>query len=478
MTILVEHAVDALRRHADRTAVSDPTVTLDYRALAEQSAAAAGLLARHDRADPPLRVGILAANSVGYVVCYLAILRRGGVPFLIDAASGPNELAVIAADCSLDLLVHDDRDLGDLAATPVGTLAGLNLTALPDTPVRYELLSGTEVCRFTSGSTGKPNCIEFSGRAVYKAAANWAAGTGLGPDDRIACFAALSNGLAFNTSLLSAILAGASLHLSAGLPTAGHVERVLRRCAGTRLVAFPALYQSVLRRGLDPEVAAGVRIAISSGAPLHPDTRAAFQDLVGIPICNYYGVAETGPLTFTTAPDATSLGAPLPEVSLRAGDAAPAQIRVVSASMASRYLNAPGVFEDRRDPDGYVRTGDEGYLRDGELVLTGRTGRYINVGGRKVDPIEVAEVLRRATGVRDAVAFAATNRHGETVVAAAVAADPTLTATTLRRHCLAGLAEYKVPTQIHVLAEIPANSIGKPSLAALRRLSEGDPGGR
>lgn len=471
--MLAETFADIVRRYAARTALSDPDRTLTYRELEEHSGRAAALLDRHTGAGTPLRAGIQAANSTGYVVWYLAALRSGAVPFLVDATLGPEEVTRIADDCSLDVLVHDGRELGAVAAGDLGGHLDLRLTALRSGERRYALRPDTEVCRFTSGSTGKPNCIEFSGRAVSRAAANWAAGSGLEADDRIACFAALSNGLAFNTSLLAALGVGAGLHLTRGLPTGAHIARVLERTRATRLVGFPALYESAVRRELPAGVFGGLRNAISSGAPLRPVTRQAFADRTGVPISNYYGIAETGPLTFTPTPDGPGLGTLLPGVSLLAGTAAErsAEIRVRSESMGSGYLNAPGVFEARIGGDGHYRTGDEGYLRGRELFLTGRTSRMINFGGRKVDPLEVGNLLREMAGVRDAVVFEVTDRHGEPAVAAAVVADPGLDAAGLRAHCnAAGLAAYKVPGFIRLVPEIPANAIGKPSLEKLRRL--------
>lgn len=471
--MLAEAFADLVHRHADRIAVGDPERTLTFRELGRHADDVAKALDRHKLTDGPLRAGIMAANSVDYIVCYLGMLRAGAVPFLIDAALGAGEVARIADECSLDLLAHDQRDLGELPTTSFGHALDLRLTALRQDGRRYILADDTEVCRFTSGSTGVPNCIEFSGRAVVRAAANWSAGAGLGPDDRVACFAALSNGLAFNTSFLAALGVGASLHLTRGLPTGGHIARVLDRTEATWLVGFPALYQSVVRRGLPAEVFRRVRIAISSGAPLRVETRREFADLSGVAISNYYGVAETGPLTFTPTPDVEGgLGPMLPGVSLLAGLAAtdPAEIRVRSESMGSRYLNVPGAFEARVDADGYFRTGDEGYLRDGELFMTGRTTRMINFGGRKVDPLEVGEHLRRLPGVRDVVVFEVMDKHGEPAVAAAVVADPGLDVPALRAHCSAGVAAYKVPSFFELVSELPVNSIGKPSLEKLRRL--------
>ncbi|WP_410667818.1 class I adenylate-forming enzyme family protein [Amycolatopsis sp. cmx-4-68] len=474
--MLTDVFADAARRHPARLAVTDASTRLTYGELVRRTAEVTDFLAGHGRAGRPARVGLFAANSVDYVVCYLGILFSGNVPFLIDSAFGPRELALIADDCGLDLLVHDDRPVGP-GATPLGGCpggtGGLGLAKLPTPEHRPDLLPDTEVCRFTSGSTGKPNCIEFSGAAVSAAAANWAEGTGLAAEDRVACFAGLSNGLAFNTSLLSVFLVGASLHLSRGLPTGGRIARLIADVEATRLVGFPALYESLLRRGLANEVVRRIGVAISSGAPLRPESRQAFAEQTGLAIRNYYGLAEAGPLTFATAPDAgDGLGAALPGVRLLAGvPGEPAVIRVRSQSMGSRYLNAPGVFEARLDGSGYYRSGDEGYLDDGVLHLTGRTGRVINVGGRKIDPIEVADALRGFAGVHEAVVFEDTDRRGDALVTAAVTGGASLTVAGLRAHCARQLADYKVPARILVLGEIPGNSIGKPSLSALRELA-------
>jgi acyl-CoA synthetase (AMP-forming)/AMP-acid ligase II len=439
MTGELARAFDAcLAKHRGREAVDG----LTYAELDDRSAELAiGLTGER------LRIGIQAPNSTEYVIRYLAVLRAGHVPFLIDAALGPVELRRIVEDCSLDGLYQDDM----VVLSPDGR--------------RHELLPDTEVCRFSSGSTGHPNCIEFTGAAVHAAARNWVAGTRLTGEDRIACFAALSNGLAFNTSLLATFLVGGALHLGHGLPTAGRVARFAERTGATRLVGFPALYDSLVRR----ESRLGdVRIAISSGAPLRAATREKFREITGVAISDYYGIAETGPLTFTADPGPDGgLGGPLPGVRLRPTET---ELEVRSESMASRYLNAPGVLEGRRTADGFYRTGDEGRLSNGELVLTGRSGRVINVGGRKVDPIEVSEVLHGIDAVHAAAVFGCADTHGDDVVAAVVSGEPGLTVDAVRQRCREVLPGYKVPALIELVAEIPTNSIGKPSVAALREL--------
>ncbi|GAA4032370.1 hypothetical protein GCM10022247_66750 [Allokutzneria multivorans] len=450
--VLPEVFSACLRAHPDRLAVSDGVTELTYSDLDVGSAALADRLRDCGRARAGARIGIYASNSPDYVLWYVAALRAGFVPFLIDAALGASELARISYDCSLNFLAYEGKSG---KRVPGGGEIRLSELVTDTDPV-HELLPGTEVCRFTSGSTGKPNCVEFSGAAVANAATNWVAGTGLTAEDRTLCFAGLSNGLAFNTSLLATFLAGASLHFARGLPTASAVLRRLDETGATRLVGFPALYDSLVRRGIRK---LDVQLAISSGAPLSAHTKAALPG-----ISDYYGIAETGPLTFARVP-VDGLGKPLPGVRLKVGEDG---VSVHSESMASRYLNAPGLFESRVDADGFYRTGDEGHLRDGELVLTGRSARTINIGGRKVDPVEVSDVLLTAADVRAAVVFEEADTNGDPVIVAVVAGESTVD---LRAHCRARLPGYKVPARVHLVPEIPANSIGKPAMEAVRALA-------
>ncbi|MFJ8871548.1 class I adenylate-forming enzyme family protein [Streptomyces sp. NPDC102473] len=459
--------------YADNVALCGPDSSVDYHELRENSLRAAEWLSGTRSADDRSRIGLAARNSSAWVIAYLGILHAGAVPFLIDASVGDSELDRILDDCSLDLLLHDR----DAAHDSIHALPGLTAIHRHLGERRHLLHPDTEVCRFTSGTTGKPNCLEFSGRAVHAAAENWATGTGMTADDRILCCAGLSNGLAFNTSLLSTFLVGAQLHLSHGLPTSGRIRRLVAGAQATRLVAFPALYDSFVRTGSSRADFASVRVAISSGAPLRADTKRQFTELTGVPIGNYYGVAEVGPLTYSTTSAAESLGCPLPGVNIetRGSDAQDGAVHVRSASMATRYLNAPGLLESRIDGNGHYATGDRGRMVEGQLVLTGRSNRMINVGGRKVDPVEVGNAVSSVPGVEHAVVLEVPDQHGEPAVAAVLVLREGLGADEVRLRARESLAAHKVPTLIRVVDAIPTTVIGKPVLHELRSLFDAGP---
>lgn len=511
--------------YGDRPAVGGAHRVLTYRELGRAAAEVADRLAGlglgdglqgglgnglgDGLGDGRPRVAIVAANSPEYVAAYAGLLRARAVPFLVDPALGADELAGIIGSCGIDAVLHSAPLPPELGLEQADALPGLTLSRIPrrgsgtgtgsssvTAPVagpgpeaaRPALLEDTEVCRFTSGSTGHPQCIEFSGRAVHNAALAWAQATSFEAGERVLCFAGLYNGLAFNTSLLAALLSGASLWLPSGLPTSGQVARFLKEIAPTRLTGFPALYQSLLRREASLPELADLRVSLSSAAPLPTETLTELHRRFALKVCNYYGVAETGPCTFDPDPALDGgLGYPLPGVEFdfdpdpadppaAAGPRQHGSILIRSSSMGSRYLNAPGVFEGRLDGRGYYRPRDQGYLDGGRLFLTGRTSPVINLGGRKVDPAEVRRVLLDCDGVEDALVFALDKANGDPMLVAAVAGAGAPTADRLRIALGQRLAAFKVPERLLVLEELPRTGAGKPRMSMLRAALAGPVG--
>lgn len=412
-------------------------------------------------------IGFCLGNRPGYVILYFATLYAGWLPLLLDANFNTGEIEAIRGDCGLDALVVEP------GKGPVPAGDDVALQPLEPGEPAFRPRPDTQVCRFTSGTTGRPKCLEFSGNAVVSAARNWVAGTGMTADDRTLALAALSNGLAFNTSLLSTFLAGGEIHFLKGMPLTRPVARRIAESRITRLVAFPTLYRNFVAPG-GPEAAemASLKHAISAGAPLWPDVREEFRNRFGLDISDYYGIAETGPVTFERDPDHhTGLGQPLPGVEIRiaSDDEDAGEVLVRTESMASGYLNHPGLFEGRVDDEGFYHSGDRGRIVDGRLHLVGRTQDHINVAGRKIDPTEIVSVVTALDGVEDAVAFPDEDLNRETLVHLVVVAPGNgLTKAGVAEACRARLAPWKVPGRVSFVDEIPRTAIGKPRIALLR----------
>ena len=120
--------------------------------------------------------------------------------------------------------------------------------------------------------------------------------------------------------------------------------------------------------------------------------------------------------------------------------------------------------------NGWFRTGDQGeFDAEGYLFITGRIKELINRGGEKISPREVDEVLMDHPDVMQAVAFAVPHPTlGEDIAVAVVPRDGRMPdETELREFAARHLANFKVPTRIILVDEIPKGPTGKPQRIGL-----------
>ena len=140
-----------------------------------------------------------------------------------------------------------------------------------------------------------------------------------------------------------------------------------------------------------------------------------------------------------------------------------AEVVIRGANVTAGYDKNP---EANREAftGGWFRTGDQGYLdKEGYLFLTGRLKEIINRGGEKISPREVDEVLLNHPSVQQVVTFALPHKTlGEDVAAAVVLAEGKIAeARDIQEFARQKLAQFKVPSRIIFLDEIPKGPTGK-----------------
>lgn len=170
-----------------------------------------------------------------------------------------------------------------------------------------------------------------------------------------------------------------------------------------------------------------------------------------------------------------------PETGQVCPDRSVGEVHVTGSSVTSGYLRGSSQEPDRPRPDGHgeartadgwLATGDLGYLVDGELVVCGRIKDLIIIGGRNLHPEEVEQAAGRVPGVRpgNAVAYPMTRDPGSGIegVAVAVETRPGHEENAVRAGVAAAvLAAVGVrPVHVHVL---PPGSIPKTPSGKLQR---------
>lgn len=114
--------------------------------------------------------------------------------------------------------------------------------------------------------------------------------------------------------------------------------------------------------------------------------------------------------------------------------------------------------------DGYFRTGDCATMdSEGNIYLKSRIKEMINVGGKKVSPMEVEDILNKIPGIKESACIGIPDPGivlGE-VVKAFIVADESLTDNEIMEQLKSQLEVYKLPVEIERINEIPKTSSGK-----------------
>lgn len=472
------------------------------------------------------RIGLLLGNTVEFVQALYGALRAGLTVVPLDVAFTPHEVGDVLADCGARGLVTQRADgLGDMRSSlpelahvivvdqrgVAGTTAWEELPAdgvdtASRTPADPALL------QYTAGTTGKPKGAMLSQRNLLANHAQLAR-TRLATtqDDVVLGVVPLFHIYGLNVALAHTLARGASLVLLDRFDAAATLAAIAAHDVSV-VIGTPPMYASwIYTAGLPVEDFAGVRIAVSGGAPLPVEVLERFSATFGVTIWEGYGLSEAAPVLTSNAMSERarpgSVGRPLPDVEIRlvdphggpvaSGD--PGEILARGPNVFSGYWNAPEATAEALDADGWLHTGDIGYAEDGHLYLVDRRHDMIIVSGFNVYPREVEDVLRAHAAVQDAaVVGVPTPRQlrqdartaasgdrdapkrfpGETVAATVVPrAGANVSAEELLAHCRRFLARFKCPEAIEFADELPRLSSGKVLRRELRARRSRAPAG-
>ena len=468
--------LDRLHRHAAAAPEaivyrdSATSQTWTYRQLLFRSATLAHRLASQCTAESV--VLICCPNSMEFAVAFLGTLAAGCAAFPVSIENPPAELHDVARRANAACIIAPDDVLSALPETPGIPLAELKDESRETFPSLAPAGISARLLLVSSGSTGKPKIACRSGDAVDAVAEQIAIAIGLLDCDRILGLVPMCHAYGIEHELLAPIWVGAAVHLCQGLDLS-LIRRELENSNITMLPGVPSIFEMLGQLGEQARQGATLRAAYSAGGPLPSSVSQTFTSRFGVRVGQLYGASEFGSITFGDPADpnypASSVGRPMPGVTIRivpgtdpnvcqpTGDEG--QVWVAARSMFNGYLG-------ESDPsliDGFFPTGDLGRLdSQGHLTITGRIKLMIDIGGQKVNPLEVEDVLLQHPGVADCVVIAV--RQSPTVLrlkAVVTSKAGPLDIEELRRFAQQHLAGYKVPRVFEVCRSLPRNATGK-----------------
>ncbi len=518
-----------LLAHAERRpgapAVDTPSHRLTYGDLAERVAALAGHLAAAG-IRPRARVLVALPNSPAAVVASLAIQAAGATAVEVNREWRVETLAAVVAQTGVRqafVAGRDARAWGTVAAgAAIERFLVVHGGALParlredlGRPATWILEDGRvdpalgrapspprppldpeqpALILYTSGSTGRPRGVLQTYRNVAANTRSIVEYLGLGPDDRALLILPLY--YCYGRSVLQThLLAGGSVFLDGRFAFPRTVLEALGAEGCTGFAGVPLTFE-ILRRQVDVSTLAfpRLRYLTQAGGAMAPETidwvRSAFQPAR---LFVMYGQTEaTARLSYLPPERAVdkrgSIGVPIPGVELRVVDDAGRELPPgETGHLVARGDNVTGGYLDEPEEtavilhDGWLWTGDLA-LRDadGFFFHRGRSKEILKVGGQRISPAEIEQVVAEHPDVAEAAVVGVPDAlKGEVPVAYVVPrAGGALDPAALALHCRGRIPQYGIPVRFTPVPALPRNEAGKLLRAELAALAlAGEAGG-
>jgi cyclohexanecarboxylate-CoA ligase len=427
-----------------------------------------------------------------------ALSRLGAVQAPIVPLFRSRELGFIFADTRPVLAIaagiHNQFDYTDMTRRVVAEL-GLSTRVLcpRDIPESGELAalppppaSGTAVRWIfsTSGTTGRPKGVCHTDQSLMAAAHLLGSGLKLTAADTITMNFPIAH-CGGPVSVMMQMMSGHRAVYTEQFQPEAAVALYRKEgvtVAGTALPFYLA-YLAEQRKSPGAPVMPMLRALQGGGGPVSAQVHYDVQRELGVPLLHVLGMTEA--LTLTRQPDgdiddrARSVGVPGDGVQIvivdehgeRVAQGVSGEILVRGPMLCSGYTS-PELTAQSFTSDGFLRTGDLGYLRpDGRLVLTGRIKDLIIRKGENISPTEVEQLLARHPKIEDIAVVGVPDAERGEMACAVVIPVPgeRVTLGELKAACkAAGLAVYKTPERLEFVDEFPRNAMMKVQKDLLR----------
>ena len=478
-----QRALRSPERLALRFEGRDWTYAEMQRAIEDCAARLAALgIAKRDR------VAFLGFNQPMFLFAMFAAARLGAIFVPLNFRLTGPELAFMIEDCAASALIVD-ADHRAVIEPQLPNLPSLKAVlaaedegswtegAAPATePVRVRD-DDVALIVYTSGTTGRPKGAMLTHGNIWWNNANCMHTLDCLADDVTLTAAPVFHIGGLNVTTLVAFQKGALVVLHRTFDPGWALVDIAANKV-TTMFGVPAMFLFMAQHPAFAETdLSSVRVLLVGGAP-SPLPLLKTYLARGLSMQQGYGLTETAPMVSFLAPEYAlskvgSSGKTPMFVEVKIVDSSGAtieapgvqgEILVRGPNVTPGYWNLPEATAQAIDGDGWLRTGDAGFL-DGEgfLTVSDRIKDMIITGGENVYPGEVESALMRHPAIAEvAVIGEPDEQWGEGVVAvAALKAGQSLTIEELRDFAGENLARYKLPRRLEIVPALPRNATGK-----------------
>ncbi|GAA2363480.1 acyl--CoA ligase [Saccharopolyspora halophila] len=466
-------------------AIADDFVELTNAEFASAVAIASGVLRSRGILAGDV-VAIMLPNSTSFVVGLFAAWRLGAIVTPINPSLAADEVEHQLHDSAAKVVVTLPQRLAEVPHSVVAITDLVPRSTSTAVAVPEWLSSSADLALliYTSGTTGRPKGVMLDHGNVDAMCSMLIEGFGLDSAAHSLLILPLFHVNGIVVSTLSPLLAGGRATIAGRFDATSFFDRV-ERARPTYFSGVPAIYAMLadLPSDVSPDTSS-LEFAVCGAAPASVELLAKFQDRFGVPIIEGYGLSE-GTCASTVNPlrdvrKAGTVGPPLPGQSVRIvnGDGRDVdrgmagEVLIKGENVMRGYLNKPEETAATITEEGWLRTGDIGYLdEDGYLTLVDRAKDMLIRGGENIYPKEIEDVVYQLPGVFEAAVVGRSHPvlGEEPVLLISLASGTSLGENDIRDHLVGKVSKFKVPAEILIVESLPKNPVGKIDKPSIRK---------
>ncbi len=361
-------------------------------------------------------VVIALPNGEEFLFAFYGIQRAGGIAVPLFPDSSAERIASIAGSCEARaaVLPEDSSKKADLEAK--GFIC-LTMNDALDVPVRstFPQIQPDDIAflQYTSGSTGNPKGVMLTHANLLTNIKQMIAGMQITKQDIFVSWLPIYHDMGLILMTMVPFYLGVETYLlPADLRSIRDWFKTIHITGGTFTAAPDFAYRLCLRHAdtLREYDITSLRVALNAAEPVRAATVAGFESAFGLAdvVVAGYGLAEATVGVSMWTPQTpmrvdenglVSIGPPFPDVVVKIAD--DDEILIKSSATTEGYFNNQEATKELYTDDGYIHSGDLGYLdADGFLYFLGRKKNIIKHAGETIAPQEIEETVDAIDGVR------------------------------------------------------------------------------
>jgi long-chain acyl-CoA synthetase len=519
---------DSAKKWADKPALEFMGKRISYRELNElANRAAKGL--QNLGVKPGIHVGLYLPNTPHYVIAFFGVMKAGGTVVNYSPLDAEKVLEHKVEDSQTDFLVTLDLkalypqmgrllgktrlkklivgDIAEMSGAPdmvrgqmskTDQLASvpsddrhLTFQQLLDNDGSYQayplgdLKEAIAVLQYTGGTTGLPKGAMLTHANLSSATSQYVESTRTEPPvleegkERILAVLPPFHIYALTVNMLLGARLGAELVLH----TRFDVEAVVKDITNKKITSFPGvptMYVAIINYpGIEKIDVSSLKWCASGGAPLPLEVQQRFQEITGCRLAEGWGMTETSPTgTFTPPQGAVkpgSCGIPIPGITIKFANVEDptkyvaygekGEIAIGGPNVMKGYWKKPEATSDVMTPDGYMLTGDVGYMdEDGYIYIVDRTKDMLLCGGFNVYPRIIEEAIYKHPSVEEVSVIGIRDEYRgqspKAFIKLKAGASP-LSFDELKTFLKDKLGKHEQLGAMEIRAELPKTAVGK-----------------